>query len=253
MANWIKIEKATPTKAEILAMAAELKIDPDAVLGKLVRLWCWADDNTETGHVKSVTLALLDSIIGRVGFAEAMQNAGWIVETKDGVRFPKYDRHMSESAKKRALAAERQSRKRNAKNVTQALPDQNRTEENCSDPDHIKGQNQHPSLKVNEYGDTLYHASGYDGDDGRIFYEAAALVVDGRCHRDKANDAARAAKKQRAGNRPGYFRRVLDEHLGGKLEKLIDGMNANSLPKHPRKSKPADAAAGLAERMGTDG
>jgi len=37
--DWIKVEHWTPDKPEIFRLADELEIDPDAVVGKLVRLW----------------------------------------------------------------------------------------------------------------------------------------------------------------------------------------------------------------------
>ena len=40
---WIKIEKSTPDKPEIFEMAEILGVDPDAILGKLIRVWAWMD------------------------------------------------------------------------------------------------------------------------------------------------------------------------------------------------------------------
>ena len=37
--DWIKIEENTPDKPEVHKMASILGIDPDAVVGKLVRVW----------------------------------------------------------------------------------------------------------------------------------------------------------------------------------------------------------------------
>ena len=41
--EWIKIERSTMDKPEILRVARILGIDKDAVLGKLIRLWAWFD------------------------------------------------------------------------------------------------------------------------------------------------------------------------------------------------------------------
>jgi len=59
--SWIKLEHATPDKPEIWEMAGILGIDPDAVLGKVLRAWIWADQNCNASGVTSVTvLPLLD-------------------------------------------------------------------------------------------------------------------------------------------------------------------------------------------------
>ena len=54
-ANWIKFAHDTPDKPEIWEIAAILKIDPDAVIGKLIRTWIWFDQHTLDGNAKNVT------------------------------------------------------------------------------------------------------------------------------------------------------------------------------------------------------
>jgi hypothetical protein len=41
--DWIKLQKDTPDKPEVLAIATRMNLDPDAVVGKLVRIWSWFD------------------------------------------------------------------------------------------------------------------------------------------------------------------------------------------------------------------
>ena len=135
---WIKIEDTTPDKPEVWAMAAKLGIDADAVVGKLVRIWIWADHQTIDGNAQSVTKALLDRCAGVAGFADAMMEAGWLVATSAGVSFVNFDRHNGETAKKRAQTSRRVQRHRaqsgpcNAasvtSSVTKALPEKRREE-----------------------------------------------------------------------------------------------------------------------------
>lgn len=135
---WIKIEDTTPDKPEVWAMAAKLGIDADAVVGKLVRIWIWADHQTIDGNAQSVTKALLDRCAGVAGFADAMMEAGWLVATPAGVSFVNFDRHNGETAKKRAQTSRRVQRHRaqsgacNADSVTsgvtKALPEKRREE-----------------------------------------------------------------------------------------------------------------------------
>jgi DNA replication protein DnaT len=100
---WIKLEKNTPDKPEIFEMAEILAIDPDAVLGKLIRVWCWVDSNSSDGHIKSVTPVLIDRLTMSQGFADAMTRVGWLKENS----IPNFNRHLGESAKKRAKDSER--------------------------------------------------------------------------------------------------------------------------------------------------
>jgi len=117
---WIKIEDSTPDKPEVWKMAEKLGIDADAVLGKLVRVWIWADQQTIDGNAHSVTKALLDRTASVAGFADAMITVGWLRTVEDGVQFHNFDRHNGETAKKRALTRRRVEKHRsgNADSVT---------------------------------------------------------------------------------------------------------------------------------------
>ena len=147
--DWIKIEHWTQDKPEVFVMADELGIDPDAVLGKLVRIWVWADQQTFDGNAVSVTFSLLDRVSGQKGFANAMLKAGWLKQVDDGVQFVNFDRHNGETAKTRALTAKRVKKHRtgnaatpqkplsgNATSVTLSLPEKRREEKNRNKETH---------------------------------------------------------------------------------------------------------------------
>lgn len=112
--DWIKIEHWTPDKPEIFKMADNLGIDPDAVVGKLVRIWIWADQQTIDGNAASVTLSLLDRLSSVTGFGNAMIQSGWLSSSENGLKFVNFDRHNGETAKTRALTAKRVNRHRNS-------------------------------------------------------------------------------------------------------------------------------------------
>tara|TARA_B100000787_G_scaffold169335_1_gene160264 strand:+ start:4911 stop:5636 length:726 start_codon:yes stop_codon:yes gene_type:complete len=118
---WIKIEKSTPDKPEVFEMAEILGVDPDAILGKLIRVWAWMDSNSDNGHIKSVTNVLIDRVTMSQGFADAMKRVGWL---GDG-EIPNFERHLGESAKKRAKDAER---KRKSRNSSDKCPQESVTE-----------------------------------------------------------------------------------------------------------------------------
>jgi hypothetical protein len=125
--EWIKFESVTPDKPEVFQMADRLGIDPDAVVGKLVRVWVWADQQTIDGNARGVTRALLDRLTSAAGFADALISVGWLLETDAGLTFPRFDDHNGKTAKARALGAKRAAVARSSRSerdgsVTAALP-----------------------------------------------------------------------------------------------------------------------------------
>jgi hypothetical protein len=137
--NWIKFDTSTSDKPEVWAIAESLGIDPDAVVGKLLRVWAWFDDQTEKGNAPIVTRALLDRKVGVTGFVTAMVSAGWMVETDGLLTLPNFDRHNGQTAKNRILTAKRVAThkkgnaegnaKGNAAIVTRALPKEEKRRE----------------------------------------------------------------------------------------------------------------------------
>jgi hypothetical protein len=141
--DWIKIESVLPDKPEVITMAAMLDIDQDAVVGKLLRVWIWADQQIENCNAVSVTKTFLDRVTGVTGFAEALHAVGWLEGCDLDYRLPNFDRHNGQTAKTRAKSNRRVSqhrkvkRKGNASSVTtalrKALPEKRR-EENIKPP-----------------------------------------------------------------------------------------------------------------------
>ncbi len=110
--NWIKIETVTPDKPEICAIATFLKIDPDAALGKLIRLWSWAEVNQINGNNVSVTRGFIDKVVGQQGFADALAHANWLSGNDGALVFTKFSKHNGKVARGRAQTASRVSRHR---------------------------------------------------------------------------------------------------------------------------------------------
>lgn len=116
--DWIKFEKATPDKPEVWAIAEALGIDPDAVVGKLLRVWAWFDEQSESGNAPSVTKALLDRKVGVPGFCDAMTRCGWMNDDGEVVSLPNFGRHNGKTAKSRALTAKRVAEHKQRTNAT---------------------------------------------------------------------------------------------------------------------------------------
>lgn len=111
--DWLKVRLDLRNDPAVIGMAEELGMDQDTVVGKLVRLWSWFNSQSRDGHAR-VTLKFVDRHVEKNGFAESMQNNGWLdVQSIDGVQaviIPDWDRHNGKSAKNRCLA---QSRSKN--------------------------------------------------------------------------------------------------------------------------------------------
>lgn len=124
MADWIKFEATTPDKPEVVRMASDLGIDQDAVVGKLLRLWVWADQNSVNGNGVSVTSSFLDRITFCPGFASAMRGVGWLVGDDGALSLPNFDRHNGKTAKGRAVTNRRvaEHRSNNAESNANVTP-----------------------------------------------------------------------------------------------------------------------------------
>lgn len=139
--DWIKFELSTPDKPEVWAIAQECGIDPDAVVGKLLRIWGWFDQQTENGNAPSVSKSLLDRMVGVTGFCDVVINAGWLADDGAVLSVVNFDRHNGKTAKNRALTAKRVSKHRNADVTHDALAreEKRREEKNIKPPKSPKG------------------------------------------------------------------------------------------------------------------
>jgi len=140
--DWIKMRVDLRDDPAVIAIAAATDLDEDTVVGKLHKLWSWANRHTTDGNAAGVTLFWIDRYLSATGFSQAMVEAGWMLEMTQsggGIRFPAFDRHNSESAKRRALTAERVAKHRNAGNVTKCAPrEEKRREEKSKEKEPAK-------------------------------------------------------------------------------------------------------------------
>jgi len=110
--NWIKLRHDLIDAPEIRRLSKSCGVTRDDVYGKLFRLWSWFDRHSHQGRVADETVDLVDEIVGHSGFAAALVSVGWLAEDQGGIVIPNWDRHNSETAKERALAAARQDKHR---------------------------------------------------------------------------------------------------------------------------------------------
>jgi hypothetical protein len=110
--DWIKFETSTLTKPEVLKLARITGLDRHAVVGRLLVFWTWCDTNAVDGVVDACVDATVDALVDAQGFAQALQQVGWlqIDNGTERLTVPRFDRHNGKSAKNRVLKTERQAK-----------------------------------------------------------------------------------------------------------------------------------------------
>ena len=178
--DWIKFEICTPDKPEVWAIAEALDIDPDAVVGKLLRVWSWFDSQSEKGNAPSVTKKLLNRLVGVNTFCECVIKAGWMRE-KDGVlTLPNFDRHNGKTAKNRALTAKRVAKhKGNAKVTVAALPREEKRREENKPPIP-------PWINADAWNEFEQHRKEMNQPLTDLARQKAMKIIEGLSHEDQA-------------------------------------------------------------------
>jgi len=120
--DWIKMRIDLMEDPAVMQMADELGVREEAVVGYCHALWSWVSRQCHDDTVTGVTLTSLGRRINLPGFPEMMCDVGWLEYDDSGdrpvIRIPNWDRHLSQSAKKRGIDAIRQAKRRQS--VTQA-------------------------------------------------------------------------------------------------------------------------------------
>lgn len=169
---WIKIEHVTPDKPEIVSMADYLKIDQDAVTGKCLRIWIWADQQTISGDDLSVTPAFLDRLTNCPGFSDALKKVGWLASRNSRFWLPNFGRHNGQTAKNRALSSNRMQRHRYDQNVTESSPEREVEKEEEKTPLPPRGGKQNGFSKPTVEEVVAYCLERKNGIDARAWWDA---------------------------------------------------------------------------------
>ena len=124
--DWIKVEKRTPRKYEILTIAEVCGVSVGDAFLAWFQLWSWLDEETDSGHLPKLSPQKCDYLGGLPKLGQALAECGWVEFTPDGgAIIHNWDRHNGKSAKKRTLVNRRKvefrereaERKRNAASV----------------------------------------------------------------------------------------------------------------------------------------
>lgn len=157
--TWIKFDITTAEKPEVWRIAVILQLDPDTVVGKLLRIWAWFDAHTIDGNAPSVTTPLLNRLIGVDGFVQAMIEAGWAIDDGKILKLPNFTRHNGQTTKQRLLTSRRvesHKAKSNAKvtqaaltaALTPALPREEKRRVDSNNPSHAADAVDYASLET---------------------------------------------------------------------------------------------------------
>lgn len=116
--TWIKMLTTLHDSHKVRRLSRLIQCDRFAVVGRLHRVWSWADEHTIdgrfTGDIKDI-----DDIAEFDGFAQAMTEIGWLTKNGDEIVFVDFNEHNGETAKKRAQGAQRAARRRGNAPVAQ--------------------------------------------------------------------------------------------------------------------------------------
>jgi uncharacterized small protein (DUF1192 family) len=118
-------------------------LDEFAVVGRLHKLWSWADKHSANGLLR-VSSDYIDRLVACPGFADALVEVGWLRVRRDHLELPEWSRHNGASAKARAGEAARKRSQRNGNpsektdkmsgQMSGKCPDQRREEKRYKTP-----------------------------------------------------------------------------------------------------------------------
>lgn len=145
--DWLPMRLDLALDPAVIAIATRTGLDDDTVVGKLHRLWSWANSQSRDGRAPGVTQKWLNAFLRATDFAEALCEVGWLEVEFDtetgrelGITIPRFDVWNSQTAKARILNSRRQSEyrsrncsanrngDRNANGATKARPKERREE-----------------------------------------------------------------------------------------------------------------------------
>lgn len=228
--DWIKMRLDLPDDPAVISIAAALGISQDEVVGKLHRLWSWADRHTSDGSAPGITPNWIDRFLSKEGFADAMVANKWLRFSAAGVKFPHFDRHNGESAKVRTANTIRQRRSRatKARQPRDQNREQNRTEESEKIPvsvlplDSFTSRKEHAHFledprasQVCEMAAVLFKKIDYREHDGGFLWQVAWLATYTKIKPADAIEAAQSTREKADCHPVKYFRGVLATRLGG--------------------------------------
>lgn len=124
MRTWIPVRTDIDRAGEVAQLAARLSISRAEAVGLCVIFWAWVDGETADGTLPGITMNMIDDLVGRPGFAEAMMRVGrpphWLAQDDETVLYiPKHTQWFDRNQKRRLAEAERKRNQRHNGNGNQ--------------------------------------------------------------------------------------------------------------------------------------
>lgn len=103
--DWIPMRTDLDEDPAVIGIASRLEVSELQVIGWLWKLWSVVSRQTPDGSLPHYSAAIIDRIVGRAGFASALESNGWLQSRTDSCRIPNFERWLGASSKKRQADA----------------------------------------------------------------------------------------------------------------------------------------------------
>lgn len=112
--EWISVDCCLESKPETVEILVATGEPIDVVIGRLVRLWLWAQLNCADGTIKASPAVLARVAGGDEAFWAAVAESGWIEFDGKNVKIAGWEQRFSQAAKRRLLDSRRKAEARKA-------------------------------------------------------------------------------------------------------------------------------------------
>ncbi|MBU9656088.1 hypothetical protein [Burkholderia cenocepacia] len=86
--DWIKMSADLSEDPIVIAIAARLGVDEFGVVGRLHRIWSWADRHLADGLALGITPEWIDQYVRLDGFSNALLETGWLIKIEKNREAP---------------------------------------------------------------------------------------------------------------------------------------------------------------------
>jgi len=105
--DWIKMRIDLYEDPAVIEMADRMDEREEHIVGYCHKIWSWVSRQCGDGTATGVALVSLGRVVNLPGFPELMCDVGWLEYDDSGerpvIKIPKFERHLSQSAKQRAV------------------------------------------------------------------------------------------------------------------------------------------------------
>lgn len=121
--DWIMMRLNLGEDEDVYAMSAALNLSRYEIIGRLHKLWAWADQHTTDGVVRKLSATWMDTFVEAPGFFDSMYAIPWIEKLSEGgFKFINFDTWNGSNAKKRQKDNRRKANDRKKKTTSAKRP-----------------------------------------------------------------------------------------------------------------------------------